>query len=189
MSRTVTPAFLAELLKSRNEPCYLIEVYFDSVTYRMTDAWRDIVYGGFIYNAQGHFLGFSGISETLDMSIPSITLTLSGIDQSWIAHALTLDYLDRRVVIYKAFIDYVNGAVDAPLVIFDGRIDTMPIADDPDAGTTTVAIIASNQFKDFEHTSGRHTNDEDQQMYFTGDKFFEYVPQLSQSRQIQWGPK
>lgn len=189
MSRQTTPQFLDELLKSSNEPCYLIEVYFDSVTYRMTDAWRDIVYDGFTYNAQGHFLGFSGLSESMDMSIPSVTLSLSGIDQSWIAHALTLDYIDRRVVIRKAFIDYVNGAINAPLVIFDGRIDTMPIADDPVKGSTTVSIVASNQFKDFDRTSGRHTNNEDQQLHFVGDRFFEYVPQLSQSRQIQWGPK
>jgi hypothetical protein len=189
MSRTVTPEFLAQLLQSGSEPCYLIEVIFDSVTYRMTDAWRSIDYAGYTYLAQGHFLSFNGLSETLDMQIPSITITLSGIDQSWIAHALTLDYLDRRVIIYKGFIDYANGVVNAPVVIFDGRIDTMPIADDPAQGTTTVALVATNQFKDFDRTVGRHTNDEDQQMNFPGDKFFEYVPQLTQARQIQWGPK
>lgn len=211
MDRGASSAFLTELLKSKSEPCWLVEVYFDDGTIRMTDAWRDIVWGaeiwfndinlyfnnntiawnrknypqGNTYVAQGHFLGFSGLSETLDMRIPTVNLSLSAVDQTWIAIALTKQYIDRRLVIYKAFIDYVNGVVSSPVIVFDGRMDGMPISDDPDAGKCIITVSATNQWSDFERRPGRHTNDQEQQILFSGDKFFEFSSQIN--KQSKWG--
>jgi hypothetical protein len=119
------------------------------------------------------------------MQIPTVSITLSAVDQSWIAVALTKEYIDRTVRTYKAFIDYANGVVSDPLLIFDGRMDAMPIQDDPDGGTCTIAVSATNQWSDFERRPGRHTNNNEQQALFAGDKFFEFAGQAN--REIKWG--
>jgi hypothetical protein len=182
--RGASAAFITELLQSTNSPCFLAEMYFDDGTVRLTDAWRNLVVGGNTYTANGHFLSFSGLSETSDMQIPNVTLTASGIDQTWVSIALTKPYLDRRIVIYKALLDYTQNVITSPIIIFDGRMDGMTIADEP-GGTTTCAITATSQWADFDRKPGRHTNPAEQQVWFAGDRFFEYCSQVN--RQIKWG--
>jgi hypothetical protein len=182
--RGASVAFLAELVKSTNSPCFLVSVYFDDGTISMTNAWKDVVFGGITYSAQGHFIGFDGLTETSDLQVPSVTISLSSVDQVWIAAALTKQYLDRRIVIYKAFLDYTQAAITSPVIIFDGRMDSMAVSDSPD-GKCTIGISATSQWGDFERCPGRHTNDAEQQVFFAGDKFFEYCGQLN--KQIKWG--
>lgn len=185
MDRGASTAVVDEIVKSTNSPCYLVELYFDSATVRITDAWRNISWGGNTYLADGNLLGFSGIEETAELQIPSVTLSVSGVNQSYIAVVLAEPYLDRRVVIYKAFLDYTQGVVSSPIIIFDGRLDSMGISDDPAGGTSTVAFTATSQWADFERTPGRHTNPAEQGVYFPGDKFFDYCNQIN--KQIKWG--
>lgn len=185
MDRTATPAFIAELLQSTNSPCFLAELYFASGTARMTDAWRTIVWSANTYVATGHYMGISGLQETADLSIPSLTLSLSGVDQAYVSVALLDQYLDRRLVIYKALLDYTQSVVSSPIIIFDGRMDGISIADEP-GGTTTVVITATSQWADFERKPGRHTNSAEQGVWFPGDKFFDYCSQGTKPN-LKWG--
>lgn len=184
MDRGASPAFITELLKSTNSPCFLVEMHFDDGVVRLTDAWRNVVWGDNTFTANGHFLDFSGLSETADLQIPSVTLSASAIDQAWVAVALTKPYLDRRLVIYKALLDYRQCVISGVLVIFDGRMDAMAITDAP-GDKCTVAITASSQWVDFDRRPGRHTNSAEQQVFFTGDRFFEACGALN--KDIRWG--
>jgi hypothetical protein len=91
------------------------------------------------------------------MSIPNVTVQVSAVDQTWISIALSKPYIDRRIAIYKAFLDYRLAIISNPLLVFDGRIDSMEISDDPNNGTCTIAVTASSQWVDFQRTPGRHT--------------------------------
>jgi hypothetical protein len=186
MDRGASAGFLTELAQVNNSPVYLVDVYFDSSTDRMTDAFKSLTIGGNTYNAFGEFLGFSGLSETEGMNIPNITLQLSGVDQAWIAVALATPYLDRRIVISKTFIDATGAVTIAPVVIFDGRMDGMSIADQP-GSTSTVSITATNQFVDFQFAAGRHTNMAEQNVHFPDDLFFEYSSSVTVD--VTWGTK
>ena len=184
MDRGASAGFITELLKSTNSPCFLVETYFDDGTIRVTDAWRNIDWGGNTYTANGHFLSFDGLTETAELQVPNLTLTVSAVDQVWISTALTKQYIDRRMVIYKAFLDYTQDVISSPIIIFDGRMDSMAVADSPD-GKCTVAISATSQWGDFDRKAGRHTNPQEQQVFFPGDRFFEYVANLN--KEIKWG--
>ncbi len=184
MDRGASVAFLAELVKSTNAPCFLLEVYFDDGTVFMTDAWKAVTYGGNSYSAQGHFLNFTGLTETADLQVPSVSMSLSAVDQSWISIALTKHYIDRKIIIRKAFLDYTQALISSPVIVFQGGMDGMVVADSP-GGTCTVGITATSQWGDFERTPGRHTNSQEQQQFFPGDTFFDYCPQLN--KQIRWG--
>lgn len=184
MDRGASAAFLVELLKSTSSPCHLVEVHFDDGTIYMTDAWRSVVWGGNTYVANGHFLNFSGLSETAELQVHTLNLSVSAVDQTWIAAALTKPYINRRVAIYKAFLDYTQSVVTLPIEIWRGGMDGMQIVDAPD-GKCAVAISATGQHGDFDRRAGRHTNPSEHKIFFPGDTFFDRCAQLN--KVIKWG--
>jgi hypothetical protein len=155
-NRGSTTAFQTEIKKDQSHPLHLIEVYLDSATYYVTDNYRDVVYDSNTYNALGFFLNFANIEESTEVTASRITLSLSGVDQQYTNLFLTENYVDRRVVIRKAFINTSNALIADPVTIFDGRLDSPVITEDADTGLATIAVVASNQFVDFEKTPGRY---------------------------------
>jgi len=184
-NRGSTTAFQNEIVKDQSHPLHLVEVYLDSATYYVTDNFRDITYSSNTYTALGFFLNFDTIEESASISASKITLGLSGVDQQYTNLFLTENYVDRRVVIRKAFIDTSNALIADPVIIFDGRMDNPIITEDTDSGLATIGVTVSNQFVDFEKTPGRYTNHENQQLYYPGDKGFIYASQII--KDIVWG--
>jgi len=184
-NRGSTTAFQNEIVKDQSHPLHLVEVYLDSATYYVTDNFRDITYNSNTYTALGFFLNFDTIEESASISASKITLGLSGVDQQYTNLFLTENYVDRRVVIRKAFIDTSNALIADPVIIFDGRMDNPVITEDTDSGLATIGVTVSNQFVDFEKTPGRYTNHENQQLYYPGDKGFIYASQII--KDIVWG--
>jgi hypothetical protein len=183
--RSLTPAALAELLKDGHAPAFLVTLYLDDGTIGLTDAWTGITWNGQDYRPQGHFISFSGLEENAEPVIPTIMLTLSAVDQSWIAIALGKPTLDRRLTIHKAFLDYAHAVITSPCMIFDGRLDALDILDAPQSGTCTLSASASSQWADFTRTPGRHTNAAEQQTWFAGDLGLAYA--ASTNVTIKWG--
>lgn len=186
MDRNASGTWITELALPSNAPCFLFEMYFDSGTDYLTDCARPIVYGGHTYLSTGRMLSFSGLTESQDMQIPTVNLTFSGVDQTYISLAMNEPFMDRRMVIRKCLLDAAQSAISSPVIIFDGRMDTMTIADAP-GQDSTVQVTATSQWADFERKPGRHTNSQEQGVYFPGDKFFDYTTQLN--RQLKWGVK
>lgn len=185
MNRGATADVIAEMVLDANRPIHLFELYLSGATTYATDAYRTIVWNGNTYLALGHFLDFDGVEEVSDLTITQCRVQLSGVDQTLISTILTYEYIDRRLVIRKGFMTSAEAMMVDPLPIFDGRVDSPEIAEDPANGSCTVTISASLHWIDFERTPGRHTNHEEQQIWFPGDLGFEYVSQLN--KQIKWG--
>jgi len=185
MDRGSTSAFQTEVVKSNNRPVHLVEVYFDDETVYMTDAFKDITYNSNSYTAVGHFMGFSDIEEAAEVIVSSVTLSLGGIDQVWISRVLNKAYIDRTVKIYTAFLDDALALIVDPVLIFEGRMDTPTIQEDPDSGKSSVSVSATNSWVDFTRKTGRHTNHEEQQIHFAGDKGFEFASEIV--KDITWG--
>ena len=100
----------AEFAKDANRPVHLFELYLDDATTYATDAYRAISWNGNTYLANGHFLDFDSIEETAELSAGQTRITLSGVDQSEIALVLSYEYIDRRLVIRKAFFALTTNA-------------------------------------------------------------------------------
>jgi len=185
MDRGSTTAFQQEVVKYANRPVHLAEVIFDDENVYMNDGYKDIVYDSKTYIAVGHFMGFSNIVEAVEVIVSKVTLSLSGVDQSMISRFLNKEYLDRTVKIYTAFLNSSQTLIANPVLIFEGRMDTPVIADDPIGGSSIVSVTATNTWVDFTRKTGRHTNHEEQQIFFTGDKGFEYASEIV--KDITWG--
>ena len=185
MNRGSTTAFQNEVVKSANQPVHLAEVIFDDENVYMNDGYKDIVYDSKTYVAVGNFMGFSSINESVEVIVSKITLSLSGVDQSMISRFLNKQYIDRDIRLYTAFLNNAQTLVANPILIFEGRMDTPVISDNPVGGTSTMTVSATNSWVDFSRKTGRHTNHEVQQIFFAGDKGFEFASEIV--KDITWG--
>jgi hypothetical protein len=191
MDRGATSDFLAEVAKEANKPIHLVSVHFDDdvtagdqIVY-MTDTVKDVTWGGNDYSAVGGLLTIAKISEEVDVVVSKIRMTLDGVGSAWISNVLNKKYIDRQVKVYIGFLDDSNAVIADPVLIFDGRIDRPAITEDPDRGTATVQLTATNAWVDFTRVTGRHTNHEEQQLYFSGDKGFEFASEVA--KDLPWG--
>jgi hypothetical protein len=186
MNRGASAAALAQIAAASNRPFHLFEIYLDGATARSTDAFRNIDWGGNTYYALGHYLDFGGVEETAELQVNSVRLTLSGVDGVYVSLFMTHNYIDRRMVIRKAFLAADDSVVVDPFPLFDGRCDAPEINEDPSNGQCTVGFTAASHWVDFERKPGRHTNHDEQQIWFPGDMGFEYVSQIGNT-EMKWG--
>lgn len=182
-NRGMSAAMLAEIAKPQLRLFHLVEMYFTTIGY-LTTGRRNIVWNGNTYSALGNLLSFGDVAESADIRAGSINLVLSGVNQANIATALTENFIDRRVVIRRGFLDASDIIIVDPIILFDGRIDSWDLNEDVTTGDSTVTWKAASHWIDFERISGRRTNNEDQQVSFPGDKGFEYA---AQTEEIRWG--
>ena len=185
-NRSSTAAFQAEIVKNQSQPVHLVEIHFDSPTgvQYLTDAFVPVTYGSNTYQPLGYLLSFSNIEETTDLQVGSLTLNLSGIDKVYIRHVLDETFVDRKVIIRKAFLSTSNDSLIAnPIIIYQGNMNTPAITESGDM--SMVSIEVANQFVDFDKTPGRFTNSESQHLYYPDDKGFEYAPEII--KDIVWG--
>ena len=143
----------------------------------------DVTYLGNTYQALGQFISVGDIEENGDLQINSVNIAVSGIPENTINLFFNYNYTDRPIRIYRAYFKQTGLFIDA-IMIFDGRMDKPVLQNDPNSGTI-MAIEARNQWSDYERKNGRHTNNDEQQFWYPGDKGFEYTSQVVQD--IKWG--
>ncbi|MCP4545952.1 MAG: hypothetical protein GY835_05740 [bacterium] len=184
--RGASAPYITAAGQARNCIVHLVEIVFQEAIVRLTDAVSSITFRDQVYYAFGHSLEFTGIEEVRNPEISKLTLALSGVDRSMVALVLSLNYIDRPVTIYRLFLDNNGAAIGDCSPLFRGRTDSPSILEDPDAGTCTVAFSVSSVWGATGRHPGRHTNDEEQQIYFPGDKGFEFTSQLVETT-FMWG--
>jgi len=186
--------------------------YFDCVaididanhTYYMTQAPYDLKishsapYPAYdTFKAAGGLLGISEITENAVFSIDKVNVTVAGIvplnpsDDPIMVEAQTLEYIDKPVTIYRAFL-YKNNSIPAgsettvehSFIVFKGYIDAMSVTQDSSGDTTQVSIDISSHWTDFNRVATRFTNNNSQQEFFTNDVGLEYSVQIQ--KEITW---
>jgi hypothetical protein len=179
MSRSVPAAILTALAQPEVQPFYAVEAQFTGGTVRLWTGYGNRQIEGNTYTGAGSLLSISGLDEVADLSAQSITVTLSGIDQTALALALAEPYQRRRL---RVLFGVVNSTTSVEL--FSGQMNTMTIED---SGTTsTISILVDSKLVELERASNRRYTSESQKSRHAGDTFFDYVAKL-QDRQLVWG--
>ncbi len=182
-NRGMSAAMLSEIAGQKIRIFHLLELYFSTVGY-LTTARRNIVWNGNTYHALGNWLSFGEVEESTEIRSGTMNVTLSGVNQANIQMALTENFIERSVIVRRGFLNATDQIVIDPLVIFDGRVDSWSLTEDVVQGTSTIVWQAASHWIDFDRTYGRRCNSEDQQIFFPGDRFFEFA---AQTDEIRWG--
>ena len=117
MTRALTTAVKNEIATNDIRPIHLITIGF-STPIHFTDCSFPLtssVSGSSItYSASSHLLGISDFSEQTDVSKSSITLTLSGADQTFISTVLNESVINDTVTIHRGLLDDDNTILADP---------------------------------------------------------------------------
>lgn len=140
--------------------------------------------GAHKFLAVGPFLQFSEIEESSDFQISTMTIALAGMRDQDLALFLNNQYIDQPIKLWRYWLDENGHMVGDPVLIFDGRIDKPVVSNDPDGGVT-IGCGAASQWVDYSRTNGRHTNNTEQNHYYSGDTIFKYAADAI--KDLKWG--
>ena len=182
MSRSLNASVITEIAKESVTMCHLIKMSLSTVQY-MTDAAFDIPYDGNTYTSSDYFLSMGSVEESSDVRVGSINIELSSVGQSFTSAFLSNPYIGKQVIIYRAFLNSTGGIIGVPVVIYDGRIDGFDMNET--ATTSSLSVSVASHWSDFEKKAGRYTNSNSQELFFSGDKGFEFA--ANTVKDIKWG--
>lgn len=171
-------------IQSSNVP-YLVLVELDFVEgiVRLSNTSYNIEWDGHTWIAAGNLGTVSAIEEGQDLQEYGCTLTLSGISADYIAKCLGTGYQGRSASIWLAPLTDDYQILAAPIVIFKGSMDTMPISLGSDA---SIQLTVESKLIDWERPRVRRYNNEDQTAEFPADRGFEFVA-LMVEKELVWG--
>ena len=182
MTRSLTAGVIAEIATNKLNPVELVYLGISTGTY-YTDHYKDLSFGGDTYTASSLFLGSSEVQETADVAVNTLTLKFSGADQTIIALLLNNNYMNKVARVYRGFLDDSQTLIADPFLLFDGRISNFSLEEN--ATTSSVNIIITSHWADFEKVSGRRTAENSQKLHFSTDKGMEFASKTAQK--IKWG--
>ena len=188
MPRNLPALIEAEIVKDATFTFHLIEFQFDTGTIYFSTLPRNILFNSNLYIAGADMISFGNVVESQNVELGSMTFKLSGVDLTNVAQALTEDFMDRPVILRRAFLSTINYSLLAdPFIIYEGRITSFKLNENPATGMSDLTWNTASMWADFQTTSGRRSNNNDQQIRFPGDKAFEYAHLTTFD--LRWGRK
>lgn len=186
MTRSLTSAVKTELATNDIRPVHLITIGFGSPV-NLTDCSFSLtssVSGSSVtYNASDFILGISSINEETDISKSSLSLSLSGADQTFISIILNENVINDSVDIYRGFLDSSSSLIADPFLIYKGKIDGYTINETDKDSIVNLTIVS--HWADFEKKNGRKTNNTSQQRFFSTDVGMDFSSETVLD--IKWG--
>ena len=186
MSRSLTTAIKNELATNDIRPIHLISIGF-STPVNITDCSFSLtssVSGSSItYSPSDHLIGISDFSEQTDVSKSSITLSLSGADQTFISVVLNENIINDSVTIHRGLLADDNTIIADPFLLYKGSIENFEIQEKETSSTLSLSIVS--HWADFNKKNGRKTNNTSQQRFFSTDVGMDFSSQTVQD--IKWG--
>jgi len=170
--------------KSGNIPLLvLVEMEFSGGTTRACNAGYNFVWGGHTWIGVGNLGKIGAIQEGKDLQMYGCSLELSGIPPEMVAIALNNEYQGNPATIWFAPLDENYTILADPIIVFKGRMDTMPI----ELGeTATIQLTIESRLVDWERPRISRYNDVDQQKLHPGDKGLEFIAQMVE-KELVWG--
>ena len=188
MARNITTAFNNAISAQNVIPFFAVSLAFNTGTLHLWNGYGDIslTAGGSTntYTGLGDAAGMSPIDEQSLIQASGANLVLNGVKSSLIATALSAQYTNRDGKIFLGMFDTSKSVIADVYTLFVGKMDVMIIRETGE--TSTIELKLENRLVALERAIERRYTDEDQKNLFSGDKGFEFVPDL-QDKQLVWG--
>jgi len=189
--KSFSTAMINALSESVPWPIDLVKVDIDGVeNIYLTNHYHDIDVGSDTYLSTGDLLGFSNVSEHLEVKDNSIDVSLSGLDETILATILTKNIEGSKVTVSRGFYNEstgkLHGYTDSNYGVYDrwsGRVHSYAIQDDytvshgvGDKNKITITLKCRSLLSTIlQRPSGRFTSPQS----FGSDKSMEFVPSLA----------
>lgn len=190
MSRSITTAFKNAIVDQVVRPLLACELEFSTGTLRFWNGYGDLTMtaGGSsnTFTGLGDLMNVSAISESDQIEAIGASLSLTGIKSSLISAALSANYTNRNASIFLGLFDTSKSVIADVYTLFKGKMDIMKIDEGPESAT--IVLNLENRLIALDRARNRRYTHEDQQLSFSGDLGFEFIPDL-QDKEIIWGKK
>ena len=185
MTRSLTTAVKNELATNDIRPVHLIIEFGTPVN--ITDCSFPLtssVSGSSVtYSSSDFVLAISNHTEETDITKSSVSISLSGADQTFISVVLNENVVNDSVDIFRGFLDDSNSLIADPFLLYRGKIDSFDISEGDKESVVGLQIVSN--WADFEKKNGRKTNNTSQQRFFSADVGMDFSSQTVQD--IKWG--
>ncbi len=189
MSRELTTAVATAGAKAVVRIMDLAEFEFDTGTVRVTgapyDVWFDLDGDG-VAEEWKTLLGqgqVQGLEEGVELQSYGVNCSLSGIPPEVIALTLQETPQGRPARIWRCLLDEDHNVIPDPILIFAGRMDTMPIELGP---TAELKLAIESRLADWDRVRGGRYTDAEQQRRAPGDRFFQFTAPAA-DKELTWG--
>src|SRR5210317_1973458 len=186
MTRNLTSAIKTALATNDIRPVHLLTIGF-STPVNFTDCsfslTSSISGSSVTYNPSDFVIGVSDFSEEIDVTKSSLTISLSGADQTFISIVLNENITNDEVTIYRGLLDSSNALIADPIILYKGNIENFSVQESDTTSNVVLSIVS--QCADFDKRNGRKTNNTSQQRFFSTDVGMDFSSETI--RDIKWG--
>lgn len=145
--------------------------------------WNDVgnvLLEGRTYHGSGLF-NISTLQARSDLSIPGLTITLSGIDNNVAAMVRGLSMRQAPIEVYIGIFDVSNSALIGSIIKrFSGKVDDIEIITPPASGKSTITITCESSSRALTIKRTETRSQASIQERNPGDAFFDYTTGQSQ---------
>lgn len=160
-------------------------IEFTSGTSRVHSGVGDLNIGGEIYQGLGTVGQASSVTEENGTSAQSISLTLSGVDDTMISISLNEKVIGKKVTCFLVVFDDLMTKL-AYDIIYKGTISNSALVSGDSDGAITYTV--SNIFQEWSKGKPWRYTDESHLKDYPDDHIFRYTGQMA-DRSIFWGSK
>ena len=151
MTRSLTTAIKNELATNDISPVHLITIGFGTPV-NITDCSFDLtssVSGSSVtYSASDFIMGISNHTEETDITKSSVSISLSGADQTFISVVLNENVINDSVTIFRGLLADDNTLIADPFLLYKGNIESFDIEENDKNSTVGLSIVS--HWADFE---------------------------------------
>tara|TARA_R100000234_G_scaffold87566_1_gene56081 strand:- start:1448 stop:2014 length:567 start_codon:yes stop_codon:yes gene_type:complete len=186
MARTLTTAVKNELLTGQIKPVHLLTIGFGTpvnITDNAFDLTSSVSGSSVTYSSSAFLVGASSFEEQTDITKTTLSVSLSGVDTSFISVVLGENIVNDSVTIYRGLLNSSNALIADPILLYQGNIDTFEINETETESNVKLMVVS--HWADFEKKSGRKTNNASQQRFFSTDVGMDFSSQTVLD--LKWG--
>lgn len=183
MSRGLTSAAAAAVGAEVAARQLAVALDFPSGIARWNSSPADIVIDGQTFFGVGALGSMSAAEEGRELRAYGMTVGLTGVPRDAVALALGQAYQGRPGTVWNVALDPTTWLpVDAPMVIFRGRMDQMDITL---GETAQITVRLENRLTDWERAKISRYTDQDQRKRAPSDGSFRFVSATTE-KEIIW---
>lgn len=174
-----------------------VRLDFTTTQYLCTAPYS-IDWDGHSWIGLGNITTIEPIQESVSLEATGLKIGLSGVPSDQVSLALQENIQGKKVTVWFGVFDLTTYSVlDTPYQEFTGLANVPIIEDnmsDPlsQSPSSQISLMVEGRLTDMFRPAIRRYTDADQQRIYPGDKFFEFMPQMTEKVAIWpgigWGP-